>query len=441
MRTEAVASYIDAAKEFFRQEAYDDLTLACERVRALDSDNTDIRLIEGKMLFNEEKYEEAEKVLRSVYGTNDSSVPFLLGLLEAMAGRREAAIPLLTEAAEAEPDFPLYWFKLAENLFLAGKDAGKAIEKALALAPDDMWTLNLAGLYHYEQGDLATAFPLLKAAYEKDSEDPDIRVNYTSVLAGLSRFEEALSVLEGGEPDAKVANQKGNILSSLGRYEEALDAYQAALRLSPSDPVILENCTSVALAAERVTVAEEMLVKLLDTAPSERAFRMMGDVALALGEYARAEASYREALKLVPDDQPTLISLSELCVRIGRYEEAERLARMVSAEEYASRVDRVVKQIRQATSTRYVCSSCGREWWVPKTIEPQGTVRLIGEPMDESPAGKCPSCGRVYCVSCVKEHVTDGHFSCPECGKNLKLQDDGLRYLAARYADKRNSAP
>lgn len=441
MREEALASYVDAAKEFFRQEAFEDISLACERIRSIDRNNADARIIEAKLLFNSQRYEEAGKLLRSVRGAGDSSVPFLLGILESMAGNREEALGFFNEAAALEPDFPLYRFKLAENLYLSGREAGEQIEKALSLAPDDVWTLNLAGQYFLDRGDLPRALSLLKEAHEKAPSEADIRINYSEVLARLSQYSSALALLDGAEPDARVYNQKGNLLSSSGDTEKALEAHQAALRLDPENPVILENCAASALAADRIALAEELLVRLLDSAPSERAFRMMGDTARALGEYRRAEAAYREALKLAPADQPALICLAELYLSTGRYAEAAEAARSVKDPEYKHRSERVLSQVKRATETRYACASCGREWWVPKNIPSQGTVRLIGEPEDESPAGMCPLCGKVYCVSCAKGTLKDNRFICPDCGEYLKLQDDGLKFLAAGYAAGAHRAP
>jgi transposase-like protein len=56
-------------------------------------------------------------------------------------------------------------------------------------------------------------------------------------------------------------------------------------------------------------------------------------------------------------------------------------------------------------------------------------------PPDEFPAGACPECGKTYCIGCAKEHVDEnGRFMCPECQKNLKLSDDGLKKIIYDWA-------
>ena len=50
-------------------------------------------------------------------------------------------------------------------------------------------------------------------------------------------------------------------------------------------------------------------------------------------------------------------------------------------------------------------------------------------PPDDSPAGACPSCGKIFCIACRKDQLQDSRFTCPDCGEGLKLSDNRLRYL------------
>ncbi|MEI6876393.1 MAG: hypothetical protein WCL50_14835, partial [Spirochaetota bacterium] len=52
-----------------------------------------------------------------------------------------------------------------------------------------------------------------------------------------------------------------------------------------------------------------------------------------------------------------------------------------------------------------------------------------GMPPDEAPAGACPSCGKIFCIACRKESLVENRFTCPDCGENLKLSDNKLRWL------------
>ena len=57
-------------------------------------------------------------------------------------------------------------------------------------------------------------------------------------------------------------------------------------------------------------------------------------------------------------------------------------------------------------------------------------------PPDESPAGICPRCGKVYCIACRKDDLVENRFTCPDCGETLKLSDNRLRYLVRQYIKK-----
>ncbi|MFW6209520.1 MAG: hypothetical protein ACOC7X_12540, partial [Spirochaetota bacterium] len=60
------------------------------------------------------------------------------------------------------------------------------------------------------------------------------------------------------------------------------------------------------------------------------------------------------------------------------------------------------------------------------------------EPPGEMPAGKCPSCGRVYCVQCAAAYMKNQRFTCPVCNESLKLSENGLKYLALQYVELAN---
>ena len=58
-------------------------------------------------------------------------------------------------------------------------------------------------------------------------------------------------------------------------------------------------------------------------------------------------------------------------------------------------------------------------------------------PPDEFPAGSCPDCGRTYCIGCAKRRIDkSGHFICPKCKVNLKLNEEGLRKIIYDWAVK-----
>jgi tetratricopeptide (TPR) repeat protein len=155
----------------------------------------------------------------------------------------------------------------------------------------------------------------------------------------------------------------------------------------------------------------------------------MGHLARLMGEFARAEASYREGLERQPEYADLLYHLADLYLERRMYDRAKDAVGRLRDVEESDRAEGLELRIRNATEDRIRCASCHREWWVPKNVGPQPAIRLYGEPPSDAPAGKCPSCGRVYCVGCASNHVRDSRFVCPECDEYLRLSDDALKYL------------
>jgi transcription elongation factor Elf1 len=56
-------------------------------------------------------------------------------------------------------------------------------------------------------------------------------------------------------------------------------------------------------------------------------------------------------------------------------------------------------------------------------------------PPDDLPAGSCPTCGKTWCIGCAKANLdNEGRFICKECGKPLKLINEGLKKLLYDWA-------
>jgi len=94
-------------------------------------------------------------------------------------------------------------------------------------------------------------------------------LNSGTLLASLSRYEEALAAYEGairfnpkhGPKNATAHVSKGVTLENLARYEEALTAYQEASRLEPNDAGIWRSIGDVLTALERPDEAQQAYEK------------------------------------------------------------------------------------------------------------------------------------------------------------------------------------
>jgi tetratricopeptide (TPR) repeat protein len=191
----------------------------------------------------------------------------------------------------------------------------------------------------------------------------------------------------------------------------------------------MENSSALSIELDRYTRAEELLRVLLDRGGTVRGYLLMGHLARLMGEFPRAEASYREGLEREPGYADLLYHLADLYLERRMYDRARETAKGLEEVEDSERPAGLLLRIRNATEELIRCASCEREWWVPQNLGPQPAIRLYGEPPGDAPAGKCPSCGRVYCVGCASEHVRDSRFVCPQCDEFLRLSEDSLKYL------------
>ncbi len=454
--------YLSAARGFFREEAFGELAPIRARLQELAPEDATMQAIEGKIRFQEGNYPEAERIFRTLIrgGSAESEIFFLEGLVCMQQGAHREAAEQLRRAAEMEPDFHLYRFRLAESLHLAGLPAKEELQKALDLLPEDGWTRNLAGLIETEEGNYRKALSHLETAYAALPHEAEVQINYSwALFRSEERPAEALKKAKAvinNEEDPRVLNHLANLHAEAGDPQGAVPFYRRAIEVSPDNPIYIENIAAVLMRLDRVPEAEEYLGRIMeeqDTA-SVGIYDMMADIAARKGEYERASMALEKALEFEPQELRLRMKLLKLLTSRGRWERAREQLMIIeqeltvrrgsdeaafggaSKEDLKRDVVKIRREIREASETRYVCSSCGREWWVPVDAEIPQRLRLYGEPPKESPAGMCPSCGKVFCIECAMNNMEGSRFVCPECGEYLKLSEGGLKYLALSYAKK-----
>lgn len=445
-RKQAADAYETAARGFFAQESFDDLDECLRRLKSLRPRSSQTAALEGKMLYRDGKTAEAEKVFRRLVekGVDDSAVYYLLGLIvtNRAAGRgraggdREEALRLFRRACELESTYPLYWFRLAEALFLSGDAQGAQapLARARELSPDEGWGMNLAGLMADREGDAAGAERFFQAAATALPGEKDPVVNLADLLGRSGRAEEALKLLAAFPDDASARNQAGNILARESRLEEAAREYAKAVHTAQGTVPPAEeaeyrtNAAACYLELDQYSDAEEQLRRALELGAGKRTYILTGDLAARYGDRYRAETAWLAGLELYPGDADLLERLARHRLFRGAYQEASETTDELEKTD-PERAGRVRSAVLEATTVPYVCAKCGRSWRAPKELTGQSSRTIRAQPPDDTPAGSCPHCGKVFCVGCRKDDLKDSRFTCPDCGEFLKLTDDRLRYL------------
>jgi tetratricopeptide (TPR) repeat protein len=306
----------------------------------------------------------AEQALQ--HAPRDPDALYLAGAAHYAAGELAAAERLLRQAIEADASTPLFHQALGNVLQDRGA-LGEAIacyRRALRLMPEFAEAHNDLGTAYFAQGDAAraeksylraaalrpghaVAYANLGALYRKlglarEARQALQRELLVRVQSGLRRvldFPQKSSLkalaqrqLELGNPRlaARIAERateqspgdfRAHALLAqaeqrLGCDPAALAAAEKALALRPSDAALLESLAALLAKAGRLDEAAARLDQSLRLRPRARsAQRLAADIALARGDWPRAEMLAREA--------GLAFQLGEALFKQGRMPQAE----------------------------------------------------------------------------------------------------------------------
>ncbi|MDR2304081.1 MAG: tetratricopeptide repeat protein [Treponema sp.] len=472
-REEALSRYITAGNCFLNDDNYEDLSVLVPKFLSLGNKNYKARVLAGKWAFSienfaqaEKEFEKAEALRREAAGLipPDPSVMLLQALLLIRQGKRKTALPLLEEAASLAGEHGIFHFRLAECRFLlSGNAADPALKadldralqlldteaeerKRIAKPVDETWAWarNLAAQISLQNNNLEEAAEHLEKAASLLGEVPAIKVN-RALYYYLSGFpDKGLELLKTGrvndDPEGIMVNCAGNLLYRSKRYEEADDCYRKARTLDPGNIDFICNRASCLIELGRYGEADALLALAHEKSPSPAILELIGYVSVKQGEYQRAETAFTEALKIDEYYSPSLFSLGWLCCNTRRWEEAgamlQRLDDLELKGEDAEHREELRRRLEEGATRLIACAgSCERSWRVPLDPPLSPALRLYAMPPDELPAGTCTGCGKTYCIGCAKNNLdSSGRFTCPDCGKTLKLINEGLKKLVADWA-------
>lgn len=174
------------------------------------------------------------------------------------------------------------------------REAAAKFEEALAVDPEFAYALEGLGRCHAEWGDTTRALDYYERAARANPPNPTILTNLANVYLSTGRpaeaeaaLRKAISIDAVGSTNARVLLARA--LVQMGRRDAARAALEEAIAANPN-------------RAE----AHRLLGSLLDEA----------------GDFAGAEARYREALRLDPDDRRLAYAHAFALGKLGRYDEA-----------------------------------------------------------------------------------------------------------------------
>ncbi len=253
-----------------------------------------------------------------------------LGVLLFFQGKYPEAIPHMRSALELQPELwrILALLGIAEkrtgDAALAQTDLGKAFANV-----DDKKVQVEAGLELLElqaaSGQLDQALSVAAKLRELAPENPQI-VFATFHIARRLMDQTLLNMMIAAPDSPEMHMMMAGELSRQGNQTDAIAQYREAIRLNPNLPGAhfelaeqLKTATDPALNAE---AEAEYKAAIQVNAYDEKAWRELGRILAAKGDFKRAEEHYRNALSLDPKDSEAKTGLATVLISLDRTNEA-----------------------------------------------------------------------------------------------------------------------
>ncbi len=219
----------------------------------------------------------------------------LKGIAETMLKRFEPAIQTFDEAAADPIHQPLAFYLQSETYRKYGRqsEALSKLNAALALWPDESnWHFKLAQEY-VAADHIDAALPHLQQAAEIEPANGEYMV-------ALARA-----------------------YNHVGQTNEALNCYALGLQSAPKSAGIWRDAGEVALAAGDLASAEAWLERACTLAPSDAICAIQSArTALARGDMKAALKRGQAAVRMQPDDAEVLSGMGEILAADGKFEKA-----------------------------------------------------------------------------------------------------------------------
>ncbi|CAN5118807.1 tetratricopeptide repeat-containing sulfotransferase family protein [soil metagenome] len=218
---------------------------------------------------------------------------FELGLALGRAGRREDAVHAFKRAVSLQPDLPLAWLRLADQLRETGDASGAAHAylQHLKHAVRDPVLMHAAAAL--SEGSIPEAEALLRDRLRKSPTD----------IAAIRMLAE--------------------LAARIGRDEDAVRLLSRCLELAPGFHAARKNYALVLNRAEHTEQALEQIEQLLEVDPGNPGYRNQKAVILCkLGEYETALRIYDDLVQRHPDHAGLWMSYGHALKTAGRGEAA-----------------------------------------------------------------------------------------------------------------------
>jgi Flp pilus assembly protein TadD len=264
----------------------------------------------------------------------------LLGLAQLQAGQAPAAVAELERAARLAKNNHAILGNLAQAYALAGRhnDAYQTYRRAMRLAPAHWPYAQGAAIALAQQGQAATAEPLLRRLTERFPQEASLWYNLGNVQRDLCRLDDAANsyreALRIAPADFDAQLNLGAVLHAQSQFAAAESVYRECIRAQPDWVPVRLNLISVLIDDGRFDQAVQECRALIASAPRvAEAHRFLGAALSLQGRLADAVRAHRAAADLAPNDAVNQRSLGGSLAELGQLHPALRILARADALE------------------------------------------------------------------------------------------------------------
>ena len=327
---------------YLRQRRYDEAAREFAQAHSLAPTEPSVMLAVGREMMRQERFEEAEPLLRSAHKAmhrSGAAAAALARLLGLHRGKLDEAHEILQGGIKACPDRPLLYvvegeLLLEEGAFVAARanftraledpDTEETARKGLARAH------NAQGIANAELGQLEQALFSFKRAADLDQRWSSPLVNLGVALGRMGHQEKALeayaSALDRNPANPVAYFNLGTALCELQRLDEAIQALEILLEVVPDYPGVRETLANVLGEQKRFDQAIALLLEELESnRNSPSCWSSLGLSYVCSGNLERGEECLLRALELDPAYLNATRNLASLYISQKRYDELKIL--------------------------------------------------------------------------------------------------------------------
>ncbi|MGM9479702.1 XrtA/PEP-CTERM system TPR-repeat protein PrsT [Roseateles sp. NT4] len=255
----------------------------------------------------------------------DQELPRLALITHLMeAGENKLAVQAANETAARFTDSP----KALEALGLAELSVGnlnqasQAFSKMLALRPNSADAMMRMVDLHDARKDVPAAIAQLRKVLAVKPDHLQAQMRLITLLARNGKMDEAMAIAKSAQTQSPNEPQgwsfEGDVQAAKRNWPAAVAAFRTSLSKRPLEETVIKLYLTLASAGQQAD-ADKLAVDWLAKHPESPALDyLLGDQAMARGDFDKSEQHFRKVLAVRPGNAVALNNLAWLLHRAGR---------------------------------------------------------------------------------------------------------------------------